>query len=155
VEVVLVAPQPEVFVQPLEPEQAQRLVKIARTSRDRVRLRRAGIVLASMQGRTAAQIAQMFAATEGYVREVIHAFNDTGSGPADSWKRSRICVKRAEDSPSASARNMPRTGPAPAARSGHCSISALYEIAWSCVERAVNAPRSCRRSQESAAATSA
>ncbi|MFD1521774.1 IS630 family transposase, partial [Pseudonocardia yunnanensis] len=76
-EVVLVARQPEVFVQPLEPEQAQRLVKVARTARDRVRLRRAGIVLASMQGRTAAQIAQMFAATEWYVREVIHAFNDT------------------------------------------------------------------------------
>ncbi len=43
--------QPEVFVHALEPEQAQRLVRIVRTSKDRVRLRRAGIVLASVQGR--------------------------------------------------------------------------------------------------------
>jgi hypothetical protein len=66
-----------VFVKPLEPEQAQRPVKITRTSRDRVRLRRAGVVLASVQGRSASEIAQMFAASEGYVREVIHAFNET------------------------------------------------------------------------------
>jgi hypothetical protein len=64
-EVVLVARLPEVFVQPLEPEQAQRLVKIVRTSKDGVRLRLAGIVLASAQGRSAAQIAAMFAASEG------------------------------------------------------------------------------------------
>ena len=44
------ARQPEVFVHELEPEQAQRLVKITRTAKDRVRLRRAGIVLASVQG---------------------------------------------------------------------------------------------------------
>jgi hypothetical protein len=44
------ARQPDVFVQELAPEQAQRLVKITRTTRDRVRLRRAGIVLASVQG---------------------------------------------------------------------------------------------------------
>ena len=60
--------QPEVFVHELEPEQAQRLVRIARTSKDRVRLRRAGIVLASVQGRPVSVIAQMFAAGEGYVR---------------------------------------------------------------------------------------
>ena len=47
------ARQPEVLVRPLEPAEAQRLVKITRTARDRlrVRLRRAGIVLASVQGR--------------------------------------------------------------------------------------------------------
>jgi len=82
-EVVRVARQPEVFVHPLEPEQAQRLVKITRTSRDRVRLRRAGIALASLQGCPVGQIAKMFAATEGYVREVIHAFNDTGFAALD------------------------------------------------------------------------
>jgi transposase len=88
--VVRVARQPEVFVKPLEPEQAQRLVKIARTSRDRVRLRRAGIVLASVQGRDAAEIAEMFAASEGYVREVIHAFNDTGFAALDpKWSGGR------------------------------------------------------------------
>jgi len=81
---------PEVFVHELEPEQAQRLVRIARTSKDRVRLRRAGIVLASVQGRPVSVIAQMFAATEGYVREVIHAFNDTGFAALDpKWSGDR------------------------------------------------------------------
>ncbi|TDQ00692.1 hypothetical protein EV186_102554 [Labedaea rhizosphaerae] len=59
------ARQPEVFVRALEPEQAQRLVKITRSTKDRVRLRRAGIVLASVQGRAASEIAIMFAATRG------------------------------------------------------------------------------------------
>jgi hypothetical protein len=81
--VVLVARQPEVFVHALEPEQAQRLVKITRSTRDRVRLRRAGVVLASVQGRSAGEIAMMFAATENYVREVIHAFNEQGFAALD------------------------------------------------------------------------
>ena len=89
-EVMLVARQPEVFVHPLEPEQAQRLVKIARSARDRVRLRRAGIVLASVQGRSATQIAVMFAADPGYVREVIHAFNTEGFAALDpKWRGGR------------------------------------------------------------------
>ena len=72
------ARQPEVFVRELDPAEAQRLVKITRTARDRVRLRRAGIVLASMQGRSPAEAAGMFAATAQYAREVIHAFNEQG-----------------------------------------------------------------------------
>ncbi|ONI91363.1 IS630 family transposase [Actinosynnema sp. ALI-1.44] len=78
------------FVRPLEPEEAQRLVKITRSTRDRVRLRRAGIVLASMQGRSAVDIAMMFAATEGHVREVIHAFNELGFAALDpKWSGGR------------------------------------------------------------------
>src|SRR6185369_2179161 len=81
---------PEVFARSLEPEEAQRLVKITRSTRDRVRLRRSGIVLASAQGRSAREIAAMFAATEGYVREVIHAFNDSGFAALDpKWKGGR------------------------------------------------------------------
>src|SRR4051794_15712907 len=84
------ARQPEVFVHELEPEQAQRLVKITRSTRDRVRLRRAGVVLASVQGRPASEIAVMFAATENYVREVIHAFNDQGFAALDpKWSGGR------------------------------------------------------------------
>jgi hypothetical protein len=45
VEVGPVARQPEVFVRSSEPGEAQRLVKIMRSARDRVRLRRSGIVL--------------------------------------------------------------------------------------------------------------
>jgi transposase len=85
-----VARQPEVFVHPLEPEQAQRLVRLTRRSTDRVRLRRAGIVLASVQGRNVTQIAEMFAASPGYVREVIHTFNDKGFAALDpKWSGGR------------------------------------------------------------------
>jgi hypothetical protein len=55
-----------VFVRELDPAEAQRLVKITRTARDRVRLRRAGIVLSSMQGRSPAEAAGLFAATAQY-----------------------------------------------------------------------------------------
>jgi transposase len=84
------ARQPEVFVRPLEPEEAQRLVQIARRTRDRVRLRRAGVVFASFQGRSAVEVAEMFAASPRYVREVIHAFNEKGFAALDpKWSGGR------------------------------------------------------------------
>jgi transposase len=87
---VVMARQPEVFVRSLEPAEAQRLVKITRTARDRVRLRRAGIVLASVQGRSAAEAAAMFAATPAYAREVIRAFNEKGFAALDpKWSGGR------------------------------------------------------------------
>jgi transposase len=87
---VVMARQPEVFVRALEPAEAQRLVKITRTARDRVRLRRAGIVLASVQGRSAAEAAAMFAASPQYGREVIHAFNEQGFAALDTkWSGGR------------------------------------------------------------------
>ncbi|WP_240522059.1 IS630 family transposase [Amycolatopsis vastitatis] len=90
VEVRLVARQPEVFARSLEPEEAQRLIKITRSAKDRVRLRRSGIVLASVQSRSTGEIAEMFAATEGYVREVIHAFNDSGfAALSPKWRGGR------------------------------------------------------------------
>jgi transposase len=97
------ARQPEVFVRELDPAEMQRLVKITRAARDRVRLRRAGVVLASAQGRSAAEAAAMFAATAQYAREVIHAFNDQGFAALDPkwsggrprrfgpWARELIC----------------------------------------------------------------
>src|SRR6188472_4715217 len=85
---VVMARQPEVFVRELDPAEAQRLVKITRTAPDRVRLRRAGIVLASVQGRSAAEAAGMFAATAQYAREVIHAFNTQGFAALDpKWSQ--------------------------------------------------------------------
>ena len=84
------ARQPEVFVRSLEPAEAQRLVRITRTAKDRVRLRRAGIVLASVQGRSAAEAAAMFAMTPQYAREVIHAFNEKGFAALDpKWSGGR------------------------------------------------------------------
>ncbi|GAA3239718.1 hypothetical protein GCM10017691_41160 [Pseudonocardia petroleophila] len=82
--------QLEVFVRELTPDEAERLVKITRTARDRVRLRRAGIVLASVQGRSAAEAAAMFAAKAQYAREVIHAFNAQGFAALDpKWSGGR------------------------------------------------------------------
>jgi transposase len=84
------ARQPEVFVRPLDAEEAQRLVQIARRTKDRVRLRRAGIVFASFQGRPASEVAQMYAASAQYVREVIHAFNEQGFAALDpKWSGGR------------------------------------------------------------------
>ena len=80
----------EVFVRELSVSEAERLVKITRTTKDRVRLRRAGIVLASTQGRSASEAAAMFAATAQYVREVIHAFNELGFAALDpKWSGGR------------------------------------------------------------------
>lgn len=80
----------EVFVRELDPDEAQRLLKITRAAKDRVRLRRAGIVLASVQGRSASEAAGMFAATAQYAREVIHAFNERGFAALDpKWSGGR------------------------------------------------------------------
>ena len=73
----------EVFARELSEAEAERLIKITRTTKDRVRLRRAGIVLASTQGRSATDAAAMFAATAAYAREVIHAFNTQGFAALD------------------------------------------------------------------------
>src|SRR4051812_29071001 len=79
-----------VFVRELTPSEAERLVKITRTTKDRVRMRRAGIVLASTQGRSAADAAAMFAMTAAYAREVIHAFNAEGVAALDpKWSGGR------------------------------------------------------------------
>lgn len=63
--------QREVFVRELDTAEAQLLVTMTRSARDRIRLRRAGIVLASVQGRTAAEAAAIFAATAQHAREVV------------------------------------------------------------------------------------
>ena len=88
--------KPEIFLRDLDPGEAQRLVKIARTTKDRVRLRRAGMALASMQGRSVPQVAVMFAAKEQTVRELIKTFNDRGFAALD---------------PKARRGSMPRIGP--------------------------------------------
>jgi transposase len=89
--------KPEIFLRDLDPDEAQRLVKIARTTKDRVRLRRAGMALSSMQGRSVPEIAVMFAAKEETVRELIKTFNDRGFAALD---------------PKARRGSMPRIGPA-------------------------------------------
>src|SRR5215210_5491054 len=91
------ARQPEVFVRSLEPAEAQRLVKITRTARDRVRLRRAGIVLASVQGRSAAEAAARFGPP---VRETVCRVAKTPphklGRPFTTWSLSKLVEYLAE-----------------------------------------------------------
>ena len=81
------ARKPEIFLRDLDPDEAQKLVKIARTAKDRVRLRRAGMALASLQGRSVPEIADMFAAKEETVRQLIKTFNDRGFAALDPKAR--------------------------------------------------------------------
>jgi len=90
------ARKPEIFLRDLDQAEAQRLVKIARSTRDRVRMRRAGMALASMQGRSVPEIAVMFAAKQETVPELINRFNDRGFSALD---------------PKARRGSMPRIGP--------------------------------------------
>lgn len=59
-------------------EEGQWLQRTTRTSKNPVRPRRATIVMASTRGLSVPDIAAMFATTEGYVRRVVHDFNERG-----------------------------------------------------------------------------
>ncbi len=77
--------------------------RLTRRSKDSVRLRRATIVMASAQGQSVLDIAAMFETTQGYVRKVVHTFNEQGFAALDpEWSsgqpkridadtRGRIC----------------------------------------------------------------
>lgn len=96
--------RPEVFVRQVSMAEGQRLQRISRTAKDPVKLRRAIVVLMSAQGQPAPDIAHLLRASEDYVRDVIHAFNERGfdalspkwSGGAprriDEQTRDWICV---------------------------------------------------------------
>ncbi len=59
--------KPEVFIRKLTDEEGQRLMRISRTRRNRVRPRRAMIVLASAEGTPASDIATLIQGTDDYV----------------------------------------------------------------------------------------
>ena len=84
------ARNPEVFVREPSAEEGQRLQRVTRRSKDPVRLRRATVVMASAQGRSVPDIAALLATTEGYVRRVVHDFNEQGFGALDpKWSSGR------------------------------------------------------------------
>jgi transposase len=81
---------PEVFVRELSMDEGQRLVRITRTAKDPVKLRRAIVVLMSVQGQSVAAIVSLMRCDDGYVRDVIHAFNQDGFGALDpKWSGGR------------------------------------------------------------------
>ena len=71
--------RPSVFVRPLSMDEGRRLQRITRTAKDPVRLRRAIVVLMSGQGRPVPDITSLMQVSDGYVRDVIEAFNEWGS----------------------------------------------------------------------------
>jgi transposase len=72
------ARHPEVFVRDLSMAEGQKLQHITRTAKDPVKLRRAIVVLMSGQGQCVSEIVNLLRVDEGYVRDVIHAFNEQG-----------------------------------------------------------------------------
>jgi transposase len=84
------ARHPEVFVRDLSMAQGQRLQRITRTAKDPVKLRRAIVVLMSAQGQCVNAIVGLLRVDEGYVRDVIHAFNERGFDALDpKWSGGR------------------------------------------------------------------
>ncbi|MGY3520289.1 helix-turn-helix domain-containing protein [Micromonospora sp. PTRAS2] len=75
--------RPEVFVRQVSMAEGQRLQRITRTAKDPVKVRGAIVVLMSAQGQPAPDIAHLLTATEDYVRDVIHAFNERGFDALD------------------------------------------------------------------------
>lgn len=84
------ARHPEVFVRDLSMAEGQRLQKITRNAKDPVKLRRAIVVLMSAQGQAVGDIVALLRVDEGYVRDVIHAFNERGFDALDpKWSGGR------------------------------------------------------------------
>ncbi|MFC5641416.1 helix-turn-helix domain-containing protein [Kitasatospora cinereorecta] len=85
-------------------EEGRRLQRIGRSSKDPIRLRRAIMVVMSAQGQPVWSITSLLQVSEGYVRDVIHAFNERGFDALDPrWSggrprtigdqvRERICL---------------------------------------------------------------
>jgi len=87
---VVVARRPSVFVRPLSMEEGRRLQRVTRTAKDPVRLRRAIVVLMSGQGQSVPDITSLMRVSDGYVCDVIHAFNERGFDALDpKWSGGR------------------------------------------------------------------
>jgi transposase len=69
---------PSVFVRPLDPEEAQRLKRLAKRAKHFSTRQRAGILLASAAGLAAPEIARMWMTDASHVRKVITDFNERG-----------------------------------------------------------------------------
>lgn len=74
-------------------EEGNKLRRIVRHGREPVEVRRAQVILASAQGFTPPNISPIVGMSEGYVREIIHNFNEEGMAmlkpnwkPGGNWK---------------------------------------------------------------------
>lgn len=66
------------YVRDLTENEGRQIQRILRTSKDRVRLRRAQVILLSAQGMRAAEISKVTYLHTEYVRELIRRFNNEG-----------------------------------------------------------------------------
>lgn len=66
------------FVRSIRNFEGQKLQRICRHDRDRIKVRRAQVILASAQGSKVPDIARRFYFSEQHVRTLIKAFNDEG-----------------------------------------------------------------------------
>jgi len=74
---------PEVFVRPLEHQEAVTLKRRAKQAKHFATRERAAILLASNVGNSVPQIAAMWMTDESHVRRVIHEFNERGMASLD------------------------------------------------------------------------
>ncbi|MDF2741712.1 MAG: replication, recombination, and repair [Actinomycetia bacterium] len=96
------ARRPSVFVRPMAMDEGRKLHRIARSSKDPVRLRWAIVVMMAGQGQTVRDITALLQVSADYVRDVIHAFDDRGFDALDpKWSAS---TARAGSSRSTSSR---------------------------------------------------
>ena len=70
---------PDVFVRAVTPDEDRELAQIARCSKQPIRMRRAVVVMASVQHQPVGLIAKLMPVSESYVRQVIHDSNAHGS----------------------------------------------------------------------------
>ena len=66
------------YVRDLRMAEGQRLQRVVRTGRDRIKVRRAQVILASGQGSKVPGIARRFYFSEAHVRTIIQSFNSAG-----------------------------------------------------------------------------
>ena len=67
-----------VYVRPVTLNEGNKLQNIVRRSNDTVKLRRAQIILASAQGMSVPEIAEMYYCSEEHIRNLIKRFNEDG-----------------------------------------------------------------------------
>ncbi|MBM4248279.1 MAG: IS630 family transposase [Euryarchaeota archaeon] len=76
-----------ISVRPITNEEGNKLRRIVRHGREPVEVRRAQVILASAQGFTPPNISPIVGMSEGYIRELIHSFNESGMAMLKpSWK---------------------------------------------------------------------
>ena len=75
--------EPKVFVRAVTPEEGRELQRITKRSEQSIRVRHAIVVMASAQRQPVPLISKLMQVSEGYVREVIHDFNEKGFAALD------------------------------------------------------------------------